>query len=64
MPTFRYEPLLLSLKPKTLDEEKDKGNTDSAWPSNTKTTNEELRDLKGGKDSSKRKNGGKTYASK
>ncbi len=30
MPTFRYEPLLLSLKPKTLDEEKDKGNTDSA----------------------------------
>jgi len=30
MPTFEYEPLILSPKPKTLDEEEDRRNVDGA----------------------------------
>ncbi len=30
MPSFEYEPLVLSLKPKNLDEKKDKGDTNGA----------------------------------
>ncbi len=50
MPSFEYEPLVLSLKPKTLDEEEDKGDIDGARPSCTRVA-KELGYLKGGKDS-------------
>jgi len=38
MPTFEYDPLVLSLELKTLDEEKDKGDTSGVRPSDTITT--------------------------
>jgi hypothetical protein len=38
MPSFEYEPLILFLEPKTSNEEENKGNTDGAGPSDTKTT--------------------------
>ncbi len=47
----------------TSNEEEDKGNTNGAGPLRTKTTKEELGDLRGGKDSLKRKVGGKKYMS-
>jgi hypothetical protein len=61
MPSFEYEPLVFYPKLETSNEEEDKRNTDGAGPLRTKTTKEELGDLKGGKDSLKRKVGGKTY---
>ncbi len=42
MPSFEYEPLVLFLKPKTSNEEKDKGNIDGAGPLSTKIIQEEL----------------------
>jgi hypothetical protein len=60
MPTFEYDPLVLFLEPKTLDEEEDKGDTSGVGPSYTKTTKEELGDLKGGKKSPNREATGKT----
>jgi hypothetical protein len=63
MPSFEYEPLVLFPKLMTLGEEKDRGNIDGVGPSCTKTT-KELGDLKGGKDSPKRKVVGKTNTSK
>ncbi len=36
MPSFEYELLILSLKPKASDEEEDRGDTYGAWPSRTK----------------------------
>jgi hypothetical protein len=33
MPSFEYEPLILSPKPETSNEEKDKGDTNGARPS-------------------------------
>ncbi len=62
MLTFKYEPLILSLEPKTSYEEKDRENNNGAWPSCTKTSKEEPRDLRGGKDSPKREVGDETYA--
>jgi hypothetical protein len=53
MPSFEYEPLVVSPKPKTLDEEEDKGDIVGAGPSGTKVV-EEPRDLRGGKDSPKK----------
>ncbi len=50
MPSFEYEPLILSLEPETLDEEEDKGDTYGARPSCTRVA-KELGDLRGGKDS-------------
>jgi hypothetical protein len=50
MPSFEYEPLVLSLELDTLDEEENKGDTDGASPSCTRVT-KEPRNLKGGKDS-------------
>jgi hypothetical protein len=44
-------------------EEKDKGNTNSAWPSRTRIEEEELTYLRGRKDSPQREVGGMTYAS-
>ncbi len=49
MPSFEYEPLVLSLKPKTLDEGENRGDTDGARPSSIGFL-KELRDLKGGHD--------------
>ncbi len=54
MPSFEYEPLVLSLEPKTSYEEKDKGNIDGVRPLGTKIIEEESGDLKGRKDSLKR----------
>ncbi len=53
MPSFEYEPFVLSPEPQTLDEEEDKGDTYGAGLSCTKTI-KQLRDFKGGKDSPKR----------
>ncbi len=64
MPSFEYEPLIIFPKPKTSNEEEDKGNTDGAGPSSTKTTKQELGNLKGRKDSPKREVIGKTYTLK
>ncbi len=60
MSAFEYESLVLYLEPETLNEEKDKKNTNGVRP---RTTKEELRYLKGRKDSPKREDGGKTYES-
>ncbi len=62
MLAFEYEPLVFSLEPKTLDEKKDKGDTSGAGPSNTRTIEEELGDLRGGKESPNRVAAIKTYA--
>ncbi len=53
MPSFEYEPLVLSLEPKTSNKEKDRGNIDRARPLGIKAT-EEPGHLKGGKDSHER----------
>jgi len=50
MPSFQYEHLVLSLKPETLDEEEDRGDTYGAWPLGTKVAKETW-NLRGGKDS-------------
>jgi hypothetical protein len=60
IPTFECEPLVFSLEPKTSYEEEDKGDTSSVGPLGTRTTNEEPRDLKGGKESLNREAIGKT----
>jgi hypothetical protein len=62
MPSFEYEPLVLFPKLETWDEEEDKGNIDGARPLGIKTIEEEPWDFRGGKDSPKKKVGGKTYA--
>ncbi len=46
MPTFEYEPLVFSLDSKTLDEEKDRGNTNGAGPSGIRTSKEKPRRFK------------------
>ncbi len=62
MLTFEYEPLVFSLEPKTLDEEKNKGYTSGAGSLGTRTIEEELGDLKGRKESPNREAISKTYA--
>jgi hypothetical protein len=64
MPTFEYELLVLSPKPGASNDKEDRGNTDGVGPLDTKTLEEETRDIKGGKNSPKREVGGETYASK
>ncbi len=49
IPSFEYKPSILSLEPKTSNEEENKGNTDGAGLSSTRIKKEELRDLRGGK---------------
>jgi hypothetical protein len=61
IPSFEYEPSILSLEPKTSNEEKNKGNIDGAGLSSTRIEKEEPRDLRGGKDSLQRQANGKTY---
>ncbi len=51
IPSFQYEPLILTPKPKTLDKEKERGNTDGVGPLGTRTKKEELTNLRRGKDS-------------
>ncbi len=63
MLTFEYEPLVLSLELKTSNEEEDKGNNDGVGPLKIRTIEEELGDLRGGRDSPKREVGDKTYVS-
>ncbi len=50
MPSFEYEPLVLSLELNTLNEEEDKRDIDGAWPLGTRII-EEPRNLRGGKKS-------------
>jgi hypothetical protein len=50
---FEYELLILSLEPKTSNEEENKGDIDGVGPSGTRVT-KEPRDFKGGKDSLER----------
>jgi hypothetical protein len=64
MPTFECEPLVLFLKPETLDEEKDRRDTNGVGPSTTRTLEEERGNFRGGKESFNMKAIGKTYASK
>ncbi len=60
MPSFEYEPLVLFLELKTLDEEEDRRDTNGARPSSTRIE-EETRDLRGGKDSPKRVDAKQTF---
>jgi hypothetical protein len=53
MPSFEYEPLLMSLELETLDEEEDRRDTYGPGPLGTRVE-EKPRDLRGGKDSLKR----------
>jgi len=53
MPSFEYEPLVLSPKPETSNEEENRRDIDGAGPSSIKIT-EELRNLIGGKKSLER----------
>jgi hypothetical protein len=62
--SFQYEPLVLTPKPKTSNEEKERGKINGARPSNTRTEKEELANFRGGKDSPQKEVGGMTYASK
>jgi hypothetical protein len=50
MPSFEYEPLVLSLESKTSDDKEDRGDTYGASSSGTRVV-EELGDVIGGKDS-------------
>ncbi len=53
MPSFEYEPLILSPKPNTSYQEKDKRDIDGVIPSGTRVE-EEPRDLRGEKESLER----------
>jgi hypothetical protein len=53
MPSFEYEPLVLSPELETSNEEKDRGDTYGVGLSSTKVI-EQLRGLRGGKDSPER----------
>jgi hypothetical protein len=64
MPTFEYELLVFFLEPETLNEEKDRRNTNSVGPLGTKTSKDKLRDLRRGKYNLKKKANAETYASK
>ncbi len=64
MPSFEYEPFVLSQEPETSNEEEDKRNIDGVGPSSTRIIEEEPGDLRGGKDRPKKEANGKTYASK
>jgi len=59
MPSFEYEPLVMSPKLETLDEEKDRRDIDGARPSCTKVV-EELGNLWGGMESLEREVAEKT----
>jgi hypothetical protein len=52
IPLFQYEPLVLTPKPKTSNEEEERRQINGVGPSKTRTVEEELADLRGGRDSS------------
>ncbi len=52
IPSFQYEPLVFTPKPKTSNEGEKKGNFDGVRPSGTRTKKEKLANLRGGKVSS------------
>ncbi len=58
IPLFQYEPLVLTPKPKTSNEEEERRQINGVGPSKTRTVEEELADLRGGRDSSQKKVGG------
>ncbi len=60
IPSFQYELLILTLEPKTLNEEKETGQTDGVGPSKT-NNRKELAYLKGGRDRSQKEVGGMKY---
>jgi hypothetical protein len=60
MPSFEYEPLVLSLELETLDDEEDKGDIYGARPSGIRVL-EEPRDLRGGKDNLEREDVKQTF---
>jgi hypothetical protein len=64
IPFFQYEPLVLTLESKTLDEEEERGQTNGVGPSKTRTIKEEPVDLKGGRDSSQKEAKGMKNVSK
>jgi hypothetical protein len=61
MPTFEYEPLVLSLEPETSNEEEERRDINGARPLGIKTLEEELGDLKGGKESPYKEAAGKHH---
>jgi hypothetical protein len=63
MLAFEYEPLILSLEPKTSNQEEDKGNNDGVRPLRIRMIEEELGDLRGGRDNPQRGVNDKTYVS-
>jgi hypothetical protein len=48
--SFQYEPLIFTLEPKTLDEEKKRGNANGVRPLGIRTEEGESANLKGRKD--------------
>jgi hypothetical protein len=54
MPSFEYEPLILSPKPKTSNEEENRGDTDGVTPSSIGVS-KEIGYFRGGNDNIKRK---------
>ncbi len=58
---FGNEPLVLILELETSNVEEERGQINSVRPSNTRTLEEELVDLKGGKDNSHKKTRGMKY---
>ncbi len=63
IPSFWYEPLVLTPKLETSNEEEDRRNIDGVGPSGTRKKKEEPIDLKKIKDNPQRKVGDMTYAS-
>jgi hypothetical protein len=64
IPSFQYEPLILTPKPKTSNEEEKRGNTNGARPSKIRTEKEEPTCLRRGRDNFHKEVGGMIYASK
>jgi hypothetical protein len=60
IPSFQYELLIRTPKPKTLDEEKERRQIDGAGPSE-RTIEQELVDLRGGRDRFQKEDGGMKY---
>jgi hypothetical protein len=63
MPSFEYEPLVLSLELETSYEEEDKGNIDGVRPLSIRTKKEKPANLRQRKHSPQSEVGGMTYTS-
>ncbi len=64
IPSFQYEPLVMTLEPKTSYEEEKRGQTNGVGPSKIKTIQQELGDLIRGRGSSHKKAKDMKYVSK